>query len=111
MGLFSIIKANLTAIKKQRQIESAMQSGDNEKTKNLIAESISAILRAGLTKNQLSTLETIKNDHGELLNELLSQAFQRGWTRSSEPNLSNAMDEVLKAAQEAIREYKSTMSQ
>ena len=109
MGLFSIIKANLISTKKQRQIEAAMQSGDNEKVKNLIAESISEILRAGLTKNQLTTLETIKNEHGELLNQLLSQAFQRGWTRSGAPNLSNAMDEVLRAAQEAIKEYRNTM--
>lgn len=110
MGLFSIIKANLTSIKKQQQIEAAMKSGDNEKLKTLIAENISGILRAGLTKNQLLTLETIKNDHGELLNQLLSQAFQRGWTRSGAPNLSNAMDEVLRAAQEAIKEYRNTMT-
>lgn len=110
MGLFSLFKANITAIKKQRHIEAAMKSGDNEKLKTLIAESISEILRAGLTKNQLSILETIKTEHGELLNQLLSQAFQRGWTRSGVPNLSNAMDEVLKAAQEAIKEYRDTMT-
>jgi hypothetical protein len=110
MGFFSLIKANITSIKKQRHIETAMESGDNEKLKTLIAESISEILHAGLTKNQLSTLETIKNEHGELLNQLLSQAFQSGWTRSGAPNLSNAMDEVLKAAQEAIKEYRNTMT-
>lgn len=110
MGLFGIIKANLTSIKKQRQIETAMQSGEDEKAKILIAESISEILHAGLTKNQLTTLETIKNEHGELLNQLLSQAFQRGWIRSGAPNLSNAMDEVLRAAQEAIKEYRNTMT-
>ena len=109
MGLFNIIKTNLTSIKKQRQIEAAMKSGENEKLKTLIAESISEILRAGLTKNQLLTLETIKNEHRELLNQLLSQAFQRGWTRSGTPNLSNAMDEVLKATQEVIKEYRNTM--
>ncbi len=86
------------------------KSGDNEKLKTLIAESISEILRAGLTKNQLSTLEIIKNEHRELLNQLLSQAFQRGWTRSGSPNLSNAMDEVLRAAQEAIKEYRNTVT-
>ncbi len=110
MGLFSIIKANFTSIKKQRQLEAAMQSGDNKKANNLIAESISTVLRAGLTKNQLTTLETIKNEHGELLNQLLSQAFQRGWTRSGAPNLSNAMDEVLRAAQEAIKEHGKAMA-
>jgi len=33
MGLVSIIKANLSSIKKQRQIEAAMQSGDNKPNK------------------------------------------------------------------------------
>ena len=110
MGLFGIIKANLISIKKQRQIEAAIQSGDNEKAQKLIAESISGILRSGLTNNQLTTLETIKNEHGELLNQLLSQAFQRGWIRSGAPNLSNAVDEVLRAAQEAIKEHRKTMA-
>jgi len=109
MGLFGIIKQNLTSIKKQRQIEAAMQSGDNDKAQNLIAESISGILRSGLTKNQMTTLETIKEEHGEMLNQLLSQAFQRGWIRSGTPNLSNAMDEVLRAAQEAIKEHRKIM--
>lgn len=101
MGLFGIIKANLTSIKKQRQTEAAMQFGNDEKAQKLITESISGILCPGLTMNQLNTLETIKNEHGELLNQLLSQAFQRGWVRSGVPNLSNAMDEVLRVAQEA----------
>lgn len=110
MGLFGILKANLGSIKKQREIEAAMLLEDDEKTKRLIAKSISEILRAGLTKKQLAVLETIKEDHGELLNQLLSQAFQRGWTRDKEPNLSNAMDEVLRAAQDAIKEYRNTVS-
>lgn len=110
MKLFGIIKANLISIKKQRQLEAAMQSRDEEKARILTAQSISEILQVGLTKNQLSTLETIKNEHRELLNQLLSQAFQRGWTRSGAPNLSNAMDEVLKAAQDAIKEYRNTMT-
>ena len=110
MGLLSLIKANFTSTKKQREIEAAMKSGDNAKIKILIAESISEILRAGLTKNQLSLLDTIRSQHGELLNPLLSQAFQRGWARSGAPNLSNAMDEVLKAAQEIIKEYRNTMT-
>ncbi|MDH3839085.1 MAG: hypothetical protein OET57_20255, partial [Desulfobacteraceae bacterium] len=71
-------------------------------------ESISDILKAGLTKKQLSILQSIKEEHGKLLNKLLSDAFQRGWKRNDEPNLSNAMDEVLRAAQEAVREYKNT---
>lgn len=110
MGLFGIIKQNLTSIKKQQQIKAAMQSGDNEKAQKHIADSISEILRSGLTKSQLTTLETIKDEHGELLNQLLSQAFKRGWTRSGEPNLSNAIDEVLKTAQEAIKEHRKIMA-
>lgn len=110
MGLFGIIKANFTSIKRQRHIEAAMKSGDNEKLKTLIAESISAILREGLTKNQLTTLETIRNGHGEFLNELLSQSFKYGWTRSGTPNLSNAMDEVLRAAQDAIKEHRKVIT-
>lgn len=109
MGLFSILKANLGSIKKQREIEAAMQSGDNESVTRLIGESISEILKAGLTKNQLADLEKIKDEHGETLNKLLSQAFQRGWTRSDEPNLSNAMDEVLRAAQDAVKEYRNAL--
>ncbi|UCE53444.1 MAG: hypothetical protein JSV31_30085 [Desulfobacterales bacterium] len=108
MGFFRLLKANLGSIKKQREIESAMLLDDNKKATELISESISEILKAGLTKNQLSILESIKEEHGELLNKLLSDAFQLGWKRSGEPNLSNAMDEVLRAAQEAVREYKNT---
>ena len=107
MGLLRLFKTNFTSIKKQRQLEAAMQSGDDEKVTNLIAESISTILRAGLTKNQLTTLETIKNEQGELLNQTLSKAFQGGWTRSGVPNLSNAMDEALMAAQKAIKKHRA----
>lgn len=109
MGFFRILKANLGSIKKQGEIENAMSLGDSEKTTKLIGASISEILKAGLTKKQLAVLEIIKEEHSELLNKLLSEAFQRGWTRSGDPNLSNAMDEVLKAAQEAVKEYKSTI--
>ena len=38
-----------------------------------------------------------------LPDEALSNAFQRGWTRDGTPNLSNAMDEVLREAQEFTR--------
>ena len=110
MGFFRILKVNLGSIKKQREIESSMSLGHSEKTSKLIGESISEILKAGLTKKELTILEIIKEEHGETLNKLLSEAFQRGWTRGGEPNLSNAMDEVLRSAQEVVREYKSTMS-
>ena len=110
MGILSLIKANFSSIIKQRQLEAALQSGDNEKVKDLIAGNINTILTAGLTKNQLTILKEIKNEQKELLNQLLSQAFQRGWTRSGKPNLSNAMDEVLLAAQEAIKEYKNIIT-
>jgi DNA-binding TFAR19-related protein (PDSD5 family) len=106
MGFFGILKANFGSIKKQREIEEAIQSEDNEKVKILIAESISSILRSGLTKKQLNELELIKNDYGESLSQLLSQAFQNGWMRSGTPNLSNALDEVLRRAQEIIKEYR-----
>lgn len=109
MGFFSILKANLGSIKKQREIESSMSLGDSEKTTKLIGESISEILKAGLTKKQLAVLQLIREEHGETLNKLLSEAFQRGWTRGGEPNLSNAMDEVLRSAQEAVKEYKNTI--
>jgi hypothetical protein len=110
MGLFNIFKANLGAIRKQKEIEAAMLLGDNEKTIKLIGESISGIVKAGLTEKQLTILERIREDHGELLNELLSQAFQRGWMRSGRPNLSNAMDEVLRAAHGAIKDYRNTIT-
>ncbi len=110
MGFLRILKVNLGSIKKQREIESAMSSGDKDKTTRLIGQNISDILKAGLTKKQLAVLGIIREEHSELLNTLLSAAFQREWLRSGEPNLSNAMDEVLRAAQEAIKEHKRTMS-
>jgi len=58
-----------------------MLLGHSEKTTKLIG--VSEILKAGLTKNQLAILEIIKEEHGELLNKLLSEAFQRGWTRGT----------------------------
>jgi len=110
MGFFRILKANLSSIKKQREIESAMSLGHSEKATKLIGKSMNEILKAGLTKKELAILEIIKEEHRETLNKLLSEAFQRGWTGGGEPNLSNAMDEVLRSAQEAVREYKSMMT-
>jgi len=106
MGLWGILKANLGSIKTQRKLEAAMAMEDHEKATRLIAESISNILKAGLTSKQLAALESIRADQGDLLNQCLTAAFQRGWTRSGVPNLSNAMDEVLREAQRLITEFR-----
>ena len=103
MSLFGLLKAKLLSKKKQKQIESAMQAEDSERAKVLISETINEMLRAALTKNQLSILKAIKSGHNESLTQELLQAFHRGWINSGNPNLSNAMDEVLKSAQEAIK--------
>jgi len=107
MGWWKILKTNLGAIRTQRDFEVALEDEDTEKSKRLIAESISKILKAGLTKKKLDIIEDIRSTNGEQLNKLISAAFQRGWIRSGEPNLSNAMDEVLLEAQNLIREYRS----
>jgi hypothetical protein len=111
MGFFKLLKTNLGTIKRQREIERAMSLSDKIKAKRLIGESINEILTAGLTTKQLSTFKKINRENGNLLNKLLSEAFQRGWERSSKPNLSNALDEVLRVAQEAVKEYQNTFSQ
>ena len=106
MKLWGLFKANLRSIKTQQELETAMAMGDQEKTKQLIVESMSSILKSGLTKKQLNTLEQIKIGWPEETNKLLADAFQRGWIRSGTPNLSNAMDEVLRQAQELISEHR-----
>lgn len=109
MGILAVIKANLGSISQQKEIEKALLLGNHESAKVLIAESISKILKAGLTKNQLSILEQIKADHKDLVSLLLVKAFDEGWSRDGKPNLSNAMDSALRAAQEIVKEYKTTM--
>jgi hypothetical protein len=109
MGILAIIKANIGSISQQKEIEKALLLGNHESAKVLIAESISKILKAGLTKNQLSILEQIKADHKDLVSLLLVKAFDEGWSRDGKPNLSNAMDSALRAAQEIVKEYKTTM--
>ncbi|MGR3318565.1 MAG: hypothetical protein ACUZ8O_08800 [Candidatus Anammoxibacter sp.] len=107
MGLFGLFKTNLRSIKKQKEIGSAMQAEDNERINILITESINEVLHADLTKKQLSILETIKNDNNESLNQVLTQAFHRGWVKNGKPDLSSAMDEVLRSALEAIKAQKA----
>ncbi|MGR3219345.1 MAG: hypothetical protein ACUZ8H_05945 [Candidatus Anammoxibacter sp.] len=103
MGLFALFKANLCSTKKQKKISSAMQAEDSERTNILIAGTINEMLRTDLTKNQLSILKAIKSGHNESLTHELLQAFHRGWINSDNSNLSNAMDEVLRSVQEAIK--------
>ena len=105
MGFFGILRMNFRSIKTQRELEDAIAKNDEEKMRLLIAESISGILKAGLTSRQLRDLENIKDTHGEQMQEILVGAFQHGWTRSGVPNLSNAMDEVLREAQALIKAH------
>ena len=91
---------------KQRQINIAMQSEDYEAASKLVNENIKHLLNTRLNKNQLSILAALKDEHGEMLNSLLSDAFRKGWARESESKLSNAMNDVLQAAQTMVQAYR-----
>ena len=108
MGALGVSGFDAGSVAKQRQIEIAMLLEDHESMKRLIGDSVGEILSAGLTQMELATLETLREEHGELLRQLISQAFGRGWARSGEPSLSNAMHEVLLAAQHAIKGLQSS---
>ena len=92
---------------KQRQIEIAILLEDHESMKRLIGASVGEILTTGLTQTERATLETIREAHGDLVRQLISEAFGRGWVRSGEPNLSSAMHEVLLAAQHVIKGFRN----
>jgi hypothetical protein len=81
-----------------------MDEGDTETVSKLISQSIVTILKAGLTSHQRQNLAYLKENHRVEIEELISSAFHRRWLRDGQPNLSNAMDEVLKAVQFRIRE-------
>lgn len=104
MGRWGIIKANFGSIFVQPKLQAAIDAGDTDTATNLISKSIVTILRAGLTPRQRRNLDQLKENHRPEIQKLLSDAFQRGWVRDGVPNLSNAMDEVLLAASERIRE-------
>ena len=106
MGFWGLIKINFLSIFKQQKILDAIKNNDSAEYTQLIAESIRDILKAGLIPNQLNILEEISNSYREETKALLGAAFQRGWMRDGQPNLSNAMDEVQKQAIELINLYK-----
>ena len=106
MRFWRLIKLNLLSIPKQQKILDAIKNNDSPESTKLIAESIRDILQAGLMPNQLNILEEISNSYREETKSLLGVAFQRGWMRDGQPNLSNAMDEVQKEAIELINLYK-----
>ncbi len=107
MGVLGLSRATIVSFEKQRQIEAAMLLEDHERMKRLIGDSVGEILAAGLTQTERAVLKALREEHGELLRQLISEAFGRGWVRSGEPNLSNAMEEVLVAAQHAIKGYRN----
>ena len=92
--------------KLQHQIDAAIRSEDYETVSRLVNGSIRHTLNTRLTKRQLSVLEAMKDEHGELLDKLLSQAFRKGWAREGKSNLSNAMNDVLQAAQTMVQAYR-----
>jgi len=104
MGKWGLIKANLGSIFVQRKLQAAIDAGDTDTATELISRSIVTILKAGLTPRQRRNLDQLKKNQRPEIQELLSDAFQRGWVRDGVPNLSNAMDEVLLAAADRIRE-------
>ena len=107
MGALGLSRATIVSIEKQRRIEAAIVLEDHDRMKRLIADSVGEILTAGLTQMEMATLDRLREEHGELMRQLISEAFGRGWVRSGEPSLSNAMEEVLVAAQHAVRGYRN----
>ena len=107
MGVLSLPGSEDTAVEKQRQIEVAMLLEDHESMKRLIGERVGEILSVGLTQPEMAVLEALRQEHGDLLRQLISEAFGRGWVRSGEPKLSNAMYEVLLAARHAIQGFQN----
>ncbi len=108
MGFLGISGATIVSFEKQRQIDAAILLADYDRMKRLIGDSVGEILTAGLTQTEMAALEALREEQGELLRQLISEAFGRGWVRSGEPNLSNAMEEVLVAAQHAIKGYRNS---
>ena len=107
MAVLGLSRATIVSVEKQRQIEAAMLLEDHERMKRLIGDSVGEILAAGLTQTEMNAFAALREEHGELLRQLISEAFGRGWVRSGEPNLSNAMEEVLVAARHAIKGYRN----
>ena len=107
MAVLGLSKATITSIEKQRQIEAAIVLEDHDRMRRLIGDSVGEVLSAGLTQMEMATLEALREEHGELLRQLISEAFGRGWVRSGEPNLSSAMHEVLLAAQHVIKGFRN----
>lgn len=97
----------LGPVEQQRAIELAMLQEDHASMKRLIGASVGEVLTAGLTAGELATFETIRQEHEALVRGLISEAFGRGWVKGGEPRLSNAMHEVLMAAQHAVRGFKN----
>lgn len=108
MGTWGLFKANFGFIFIQRKLQAALAEGDDETVTDLISQSIVTILKAGLTPRQKRNLDVLKENHREEMQALMTEAFQRGWVRDGSPNLSNAMDEVLLAVAERIREGRAT---
>ncbi len=97
----------LGPVEQQRAIELAMLQEDHASMKRLIGASVGEVLTAGLTAGELATFEAIRQEHEALVRGLISEAFGRGWVKGGEPRLSNAMHEVLMAAQHAVRGFKN----
>ncbi len=108
MGRLGLIKANFGSIRVQRKIEAAMAAEDFDTVTDLMSQSIITILKAGLTPRQKRNLDTLKENQREEMQELMTNAYRRGWMRDGVPNLSNAMDEVLLAVAERIREGRAS---
>lgn len=104
MGTLGLIKANFGSIFAQRKLQAAIDVGDTNTASEIISRSIVTILKVGLTPRQRRDLDMLKANHRHEMEELLDDAFQRGWVREGTPSLSNAMDEVLLAVQDRIRE-------
>ena len=90
---------------KQNQIDIAMQSSDYEDASRLVNDCIKQLLNTRLSNHQLSILAAMKDEYGEMLNSLLSEAFRKAWARGGKSKLSNAMNDTLQAAQTMVQAY------
>ena len=91
----------------QRELNAAIQSGDQAAVSRLVHMNIKNMLEVRLTRSQLSVLDELKIEHGDMLNRLLSQAFRKGWVRQGGSHkLANAMANVLQVAQTLVRVYR-----
>jgi len=95
MGQWGIWTANLGSIFTQAKLQAALAEGRFHAAELIKLQSIEKILKAGLTPNEQRNLNELRGRHPQEMDDIMDNAFQRGWMRDGKPSLSNAMDQVL----------------